>query len=94
MAGDLVHFDLGAAIRKKAAVERDRISAILAAIQEVRRANAAFQEDRLSEAGEHLALERLDKAEERLLGLLLEPGFERYQRHLLAGLTDFAAGGK
>lgn len=94
MAGDLVHFDLAAAVRKSAAVERDRISAILAAIQDVRAASAALQDDRLSEAGEHLALERLDRAEERLLGLILEPGFGIYQRHLLAGLTDFAAGGK
>lgn len=94
MAGDLVHFDLGAAIRKTAAVERDRIAAILTAIQEVRAANAALQGDRLSEAGEHLALERLDRAEEGLLGLILEPGYEIYQRHLLARLTDFAASGK
>ena len=92
MAGDLVHFDLGAAVRKKAAVERDRISAILTAITEVRAANTDLRNDRLSEAGEHLAMERLDAAETKLLGLILEPGFEIYQRHLLAGLTDFAAG--
>lgn len=94
MMGDLRTFDLSAAIRKQAAVERDRITAILAAIDELRAADVAVQDDTLSEAGEHLAMARLTDAEDKLLEIILDPGFARYQRELqkcLAGFVEIAA---
>lgn len=90
--GGIINMNVGAVIRGWAGVERDRIAAIQTAIEEVRSAKVAAQDDNLSEAGEYLALVRLDEAEERLLGLVLDPGFARYHRHLLKGLTDFAVG--
>lgn len=92
MAGDLVTFDLSAAIRKQAAVERDRIAMILVAIDELKAADLAVKDDALSEAGEFLALERLTTAEDRLLAIILDPGFARYQRELQKCLTGFVAG--
>lgn len=92
MPGDLVTFDYGAAVRKQAAVERDRISAILAARDDVQAASLALMDDTLSEAGEHLALARLNEAEEALLKLVLDPGFARYQRALQGCLTGFVEG--
>lgn len=92
MPGDIVNFDLGAAVRKQAAVERDRIIAILAAIDELRAADTAAQDDTLSEAGEFLAMNRLTDAEDKLLELILDPGFASYQRHLLTSLASFAGG--
>lgn len=92
MPGELLSFDLGSAVRKQAAVERDRITSILAAVDEVRTAQLDAQKDGLSEAGEHLALERLTDAEEKLLGLILDPGFARYQRALQGCLTGFVEG--
>lgn len=92
MPGDLVTFDLGAAIRKQAAVERDRIAAILAAIDELRAADAAVQDDSLSEAGEYLAMTRLTDAEDKLLEIILDPGFVRYQRELQKCLAGFVEG--
>lgn len=91
--GDVVNMNVEAVVRAWAGVERDRIAVILAEIEEVRAARAALPDDELSESGEYLALVRLDDAEERLLTLILDPGFARYQRHLLKGLTDFAVGG-
>jgi hypothetical protein len=94
MPGELLTFDMSAAIKKQAAVERDRIAAILAAIDELRAADIAVQDDALSEAGEHLALTRLTDAEDKLLEIILDPGFARYQRELqkcLAGFVGDAA---
>ena len=94
MPGDLVTFDLSAAIKKQAEVERDRIGSILAAIAELRAADVAVQDDGLSEAGEFLALTRLTEAEDKLLEIILDPGFARYQRELqkcLAGFVEDAA---
>lgn len=93
MGGDVVSFDRGASVRRMAAVERDRIGAILAAIDEVQAARVALMDDTLSEAGEYLALKRLTAAEEGLVTLVVDPGFRRYHQYLLKGLTDFAAGG-
>lgn len=92
MAGDLVSFDLAREVKKQAAVERDRITSILAAVAEVTSATAAARAEGLSEAGEHLAVDRMIAAETELLRLVLEPGFAAYQRQLLKGLTDFAGG--
>lgn len=92
MAGDLVTFDLGAAIRKQAAVERDRITSILTAIDELKCAYLAVRDDRLSEAGEFLAMTRMTEAEEKLLEIILEPGFARYQRELQKCLAGFVQG--
>lgn len=92
MPGDLVTFDLSAAIKKQAAVERDRIIAILAAIDERHMAGIAVQDETLSEAGEYLAVKRLTEAEEKLLGLILDPGFARYQRELQKCLAGFVEG--
>lgn len=89
MAGDLMTFDLGAAIRKQAVVERDRIAMILVAIDELKAADLAVKDDTLSEAGEFLALERLTTAEDKLLAIILDPGFARYQRELQKCLTGF-----
>ena len=93
MPGDLVTLDLGAVLRERAAIERDRIAAVLAAIEELRLADLAVKDDTLSEAGEYLAMKRWEDAEEQLLTLITDPGFARYHRHLLKGLTDFAVGG-
>lgn len=92
MAGDLVTFDLAAAIKKQAAVERDRIATILDAIEEVKLAYLAVRDDTLSEAGEYLAMKRMTDAEEKLIGLILDPGFARYQRELRNCLSGFVAG--
>ena len=92
MPGDLVTLDLGAAVRKQAAVERDRIASILAAIDELKAAELSVRDDGLSEAGEHLALTRLTKAEDALLALVLDPGFARYQLALQNCLSGFVAG--
>lgn len=92
MAGDLVTFDLSAAVRKQAAIERDRIVAILAAIDELKEADLAVKDDTLSEAGEYFALERLTKAEDALMELVTQPGYVVYQKCLLQCLSDFAAG--
>lgn len=92
MPGELVTLDIGAMIRARAAIERDRIAQILDAIEERRAAGIAAMDDTLSEAGEFLAVERLDTAEARLVKLILDPGFAIYQRHLLKGLADFAEG--
>lgn len=94
MPGELVTFDLSAVIKKQAAVERDRIASILAAIEELRAADIAVQDDTLSAAGEYLAMNRLTEAEDKLLELILDPGFARYQRELqkcLAGFVESAA---
>lgn len=90
MPGDLVTFDVGAAILERVAIEVARITAILAAINELHAADLEAKSDGLSEAGEFLALERLTNAEERLLELIADPGFARCQKHLLKGLTGFA----
>lgn len=92
MAGDLVTFDLGAAIRARAAEERDRIVAILAAIDELKAADVAAKDDTLSEAGEYFALERLTAAEDRLMELVTQPGYVAYQKSLLQCLSECAAG--
>lgn len=92
MPGDLLTFDLAAAVRKQVAVECDRIVAILAAIDRAKAAAVTAQDDTLSEAGEHLALTRLTKAEDALLALILDPGFARYQRALRGCLTGFLEG--
>lgn len=89
MPGDLVTFDLAAAVRQEAAVERNRIDAILAAIDEFRAAEAAVQDDTLSEAGEYLAMTRLTEAADKLLEIILDPGFARYQRALQECLARF-----
>lgn len=86
----LVTMDIGAMIRAQAKIEADRISSILARIAEIREADADLKREGLSEAGEFLALERMTAAEEGLIKLLLEPGFERYQRELRKGLAAFA----
>lgn len=94
MPGELLTFDLTAAIKKQAAVERDRIGSILAAIDELRAADTAVQAEGLSEAGEYLAMNRLTVAEDKLLEIILDPGFARYQRELqkcLAGFVGDAA---
>lgn len=94
MPGELLTFDLSAAIKKQAAVERDRIGSILAAIDELRAADTAVQAEDLSEAGEYLAMNRLTVAEDKLLEIILDPGFARYQRELqkcLAGFVGDAA---
>lgn len=94
MPGELLTFDLTAAIKKQAAVERDRIGSILAAIDELRAADTAVQAEDLSEAGEYLAMNRLTVAEDKLLEIILDPGFARYQRELqkcLAGFVGDAA---
>lgn len=94
MPGDLLAFDLSAAIKKQAAVERDRIASILAAIDELKAADVAVQAEDLSEAGEYLAMTRLTDAEDKLLEIILDPGFARYQRELqkcLAGFVEDAA---
>lgn len=92
MAGDLVSFDLALEVKKQAAIERDRIAKILAAIDEVAQATAAAQAEGLSEAGETLAVDRMIAAETELLKLVLDPGFAAYAQHLLRGLTSFAGG--
>ena len=94
MPGELLTFDLSATIKKQAAVERDRIGSILAAIDELRAADTAVQAEDLSEAGEYLAMNRLTVAEDKLLEIILDPGFARYQRELqkcLAGFVGDAA---
>lgn len=91
--GEVVNMNVGAVVRAWAGIERDRIAVILAEIEEVRSAKASAEAEGQSEAGEYLALARLTEAEERLLALILDPDFARYQRHLLKGLTDFAVGG-
>lgn len=94
MPGDLLAFDLSAAIKKQAAVERDRIASILAAIAELKAADVAVQAEDLSEAGEYLAMTRLTAAGDKLLEIILDPGFARYQRELqkcLAGFVEDAA---
>jgi hypothetical protein len=92
MPGDLHTFDPGVAVRKQAVVERDRIASILAAIDEVRSAYLEARRNDLSEAGEHLALERMTDSEDKLLQLILDPGFARYQRALQGCLTGFVEG--
>lgn len=92
MPGELVTLDIGAMIRARAAIERDRITLILDAIEERRAAGIAAMDDTLSEAGEYLAVARLDAAEARLVQLILNPGFVIYQRHLLKNLAEIAAG--
>ena len=92
MPGDLVTIDVASVVRKQAVIERDRIIAILGAIDEVRLAYLEGRKDNLTEAGEHLALERMTDAEEKLLGLILDPGFARYQRALQGCLTGFVEG--
>jgi|GEM_PF-5719145 len=92
MLGELVAFDMSAVIKKQAAVERDRIMSILAAIDERHAAGIAVQDETLSEAGEYLALKRLTDAEDKLLKLVLDPGFARYQRELKKCLADFVEG--
>lgn len=92
MTGNIVTFDVGASIKKQAALELERITTILEAIKELRAADAAAKADGLSEAGEYLALTRLTEAEDRVLKLISQPGFEICQRHLLAGLANVASG--
>lgn len=92
MPGDIMPFDMTAAVLRQAKIERDRITAILAAIDELKAADAALKVDGLSEAGEYLALNRCTDAEDKLLELILDPGFARYQRSLQGCLTGFLEG--
>ena len=92
MAGDLVAFDVAAAIKKQAAVERDRIISILAAIDELKAATLSAEDQTLSEAEVYLAMSHLTDAEDKLLDLVLDPGFARYQRELRNCLSGFVSG--
>ncbi len=92
MPGNILTFDLALAVRKQAAVEKDRITAILGAIDELKASEGALKDDTLSEAGECLALDRLTEAENKLLALIVDPGFARYQQALQRCLSEFVEG--
>jgi hypothetical protein len=70
--------------------ERDRMVALLEAIENVRTCKEKAEDPTLSEAGEFLALSALTAAEEKLMLLVLSPGLEAYLRVLLLTLADIA----
>lgn len=75
-----------------ASAERDRVATFLEAIIAVGAAQENAEADDLSVAAEHLALEALVAAEERLVGLTTDPQFVTFMGCILNSLTDIAEG--
>lgn len=69
-------------------IERDRITTVLTAISDTCVLRDKAQETGISEAAEFIALTALIKAEESLVGLVLEPGLSAYLTAVRDGLTN------
>lgn len=68
--------------------ERDRITKVLTAISDTCVLRDKAQETGISETAEFIALTALIKAEEALVGLVLEPGFSAYLTAVRDGLSN------